>query len=90
MTLCGCRNFARRCLKPTTPGLPPAFMIACEWDPLRDDCYGYAARLEAAGVAASVRHEPELVHASLRARHMSQAAGAMFASVAQAVREFTA
>jgi acetyl esterase len=83
-------KFRAPLLETNYEGLPPAFMIACEWDPLRDDCYGYAARLEAAGVAAAVRHEPELVHASLRARHMSQAAGAMFASVAQAVREFTA
>ena len=71
-------------------GLPPAFMVACEWDPLRDDCFDYAARLEAAGVRAKVRHEPELVHASLRARYVSPAAGAMFAAIAAAVREFTA
>jgi acetyl esterase len=83
-------KFRAPLLETNYEGLPPAFMIACEWDPLRDDCFDYAARLEAAGVAATVRHEPELVHASLRARHMSQAAGAMFASVAQAVREFTA
>jgi acetyl esterase len=71
-------------------GLPPAFMVACEWDPLRDDCYDYAARMEAAGVAASVRHEPEMVHASLRARHTSPAAAEMFKAIADAIREFTA
>jgi acetyl esterase len=71
-------------------GLPPAFMVACEWDPLRDDCFDYAARLQAAGVPAQVRHEPELIHASLRARRVSPAAGAMFAAIADAVREFTA
>jgi acetyl esterase len=71
-------------------GLPRAFMVACEWDPLRDDCFDYAARLQAAGVQARVRHEPELIHASLRARRVSPAAGAMFAAIAAAVREFTA
>lgn len=70
--------------------LPPAFLVACEWDPLRDDCFDYANRLQAAGVKAQVRHEPELIHASLRARRVSPAAGAMFAAVAAAVREFTA
>ncbi len=71
-------------------GLPPAFMVACEWDPLRDDCFDYAARLRAAGVKAVVRHEPELIHAALRARYVSPAAGAMFAALAGAVRDFTA
>jgi acetyl esterase len=33
-------------------GLPPAFLVAAHWDPLRDDCIDYAARLTAAGVAA--------------------------------------
>jgi acetyl esterase len=70
-------------------GLAPAFMVACEWDPLRDDCFDYAARLQAAGVSASVRHEQELIHASLRARYVSPAAGAMFAAIAEAVRNFT-
>jgi acetyl esterase len=67
-------------------GLPPAFLVAAHWDPLRDDCVDYAARLTAAGVAAHVRHEPLLVHAFLRARHMSPAAAASFAAIAEAAR----
>ena len=67
-------------------GLPPAFLVAAHWDPLRDDCADYAARLTAAGVAAQVRHEPLLVHADLRARHMSPAAAASFAATTEAVR----
>lgn len=70
--------------------LPPAFLVACEWDPLRDDCFDYAARLQAAGIKAQVRHEPELIHASLRARRVSPAANAMFAAIAEAVEGFTA
>ena len=65
-------------------GLPPAFLVAAHWDPLRDDCVAYAARLNAAGVAAHVRHEPLLVHAFLRARHMSPAAAASFAAIVEA------
>ncbi|MFW6077207.1 MAG: alpha/beta hydrolase, partial [Hyphomicrobiales bacterium] len=65
-------------------GLPPAFLVVAHWDPLRDDGIDYAARLTAAGVAAQVRHEPLLMHAFLRARHMSPAAAASFAAIAEA------
>lgn len=67
-------------------GLPPAFLIAAEWDPLRDDCFDYAERLTAAGVPAMVRHEPLLVHAFLRARHMSPAAKGSFQAIVEAAR----
>ncbi len=65
-------------------GLPPAFMVAAGLDPLHDDCEAYAARLRAAGVAAFVRHEPLLVHAFLRARHMSEPARASFDAIVEA------
>ncbi|WP_337659829.1 alpha/beta hydrolase [Anderseniella sp. Alg231-50] len=68
-------------------GLPRAFLVACEWDPLRDDCFDYADRLRSAGVAAQVRHEPELVHACLRARHTSPAARAMFEAISAAISD---
>ncbi len=72
------RNFA---------DLPPAFLVACEWDPLRDDCFDYAHCLRAAGVEAQVRHEPELVHACLRARHSSPAAKAMFDAITNTISD---
>ena len=59
-------------------GLPPAFMVAAALDPLHDDCSDYAARLQAAGVPALVRDEPLLVHAFIRARHMSESAAREF------------
>lgn len=65
-------------------GLPPAFLVAAGLDPLHDDCFDYAARLREAGVPASVRDEPLLVHAFLRARHMSVPAGAAFAAIIEA------
>ena len=70
-------------------GLPPAFLVACEWDPLRDDSFEYADCLRAAGVAAEVRHEPELVHACLRARHTSPAANAMFQAIVSTVSKMS-
>jgi acetyl esterase len=79
-------KFACPLLETDYAGLPPAFLVAAHWDPLRDDCVDYAARLTAAGVGAQVRHEPLLVHAFLRARHMSPAAAASFSAIARAVR----
>ena len=69
--------------------LPRACLVACEWDPLRDDCFDYARCLQSAGVEAQVRHEPELVHACLRARHTSPAAKAMFQAITAAISEMS-
>lgn len=71
-------------------GLPPAFLVAAGLDPLHDDCAAYAARLRDAGVAAEVRDEPLLVHAFLRARHMSRPAGESFKAIVAAIRRFKA
>jgi acetyl esterase len=65
-------------------GLPPAFLVAAGLDPLHDDCFDYAAQLEAAKVPAQVRDEPLLVHAFLRARHMSRPARASFDAITEA------
>ncbi len=55
-------------------GLPPAFITGAHFDPLRDDARAYAARLVEAGVDVTYREEPQMVHAWLRARHMSPGA----------------
>jgi acetyl esterase len=66
--------------------LPPAFLVAAGIDPVHDDSFDYALRLRAAGIAAKVRDEPLLVHAFLRARHMSAPARESFAAIVEAVR----
>ena len=71
-------------------GLPHAFMVAACLDPLHDDCFDYATRLKAAGVEAEVRDEPLLIHAFLRARHMSQPAADSFESIIAAIKRFAA
>lgn len=71
-------------------GLPPAFLVACAHDPLHDDAYDYAAKLNNAGVAAQIREEPDLVHAYLRARYMSKAAAESFKAIVAAVKAFAA
>ncbi len=55
-------------------GLPPAYITSAHFDPLRDDAAVYAQRLIAAGVNVTYRDEPQMIHAWLRARHMSEGA----------------
>ncbi|MDQ4032251.1 MAG: alpha/beta hydrolase [Actinomycetota bacterium] len=45
-------------------GLPPAFVSACEFDPLRDEDIAYAHRLIQAGVRTELRYYPGTFHAS--------------------------
>ena len=71
-------------------GLPPAFITVAHFDPLRDDGRHYAARLAEAGVEVVFREEPQMVHAWLRARHMSDGARDGFRAVCEAVRRFAA
>lgn len=67
-------------------GLPPTFVSAARFDPLRDDAAAFAARLIAADVACSYRCEPQMVHGWLRARHMSPGAKAGFAALLHGLR----
>lgn len=55
-------------------GLPPAYITGAHFDPLRDDARAYAARLAQAGVDVTYREEPQMIHAWLRARHVSPGA----------------
>jgi acetyl esterase/lipase len=45
-------------------GLPPACVIACEFDPLRDEGLGYAGRLLHAGVSTEIHHYAGTFHGS--------------------------
>ncbi len=45
-------------------GLPPAYVSACEFDPLRDEGLVYAHRLIQAGVPTEVHHFPGTFHGS--------------------------
>ena len=66
-------------------GMPPAFVVTADIDPLRDDGRIYVERLQADGVVAQYRNEAELVHGYLRARHMSRRAAASFAAMGEAL-----
>lgn len=69
-------------------GLPPAYITVAHFDPLRDDGRLYAARLAAEGVEVWFREEPQMVHAWLRARHMSEGAREGFRALCLAVSRF--
>jgi acetyl esterase len=68
--------------------LPPAFIITADVDPLRDEADVYVEKLNAAGVKAEWRNEPELVHGYLRARHCSDRAERSFKAIVEATRRY--
>lgn len=66
-------------------GLPPTFITVAHFDPLRDDGRKYAARLLESGINVWFREEPQMVHAWLRARDMSNGARDGFSALCVAV-----
>ncbi|MGE0239083.1 MAG: alpha/beta hydrolase [Parvibaculaceae bacterium] len=65
-------------------GLPPAFVVSADIDPLRDDARDYAEAIRKAGGIAAYRNEPQLVHGYLRARAMSRRAADSFSAICEA------
>ena len=66
-------------------GLPPAYITSAHFDPLRDDAALYARRLAASGIDVTYRNEPQMIHAWLRARHMSEGAREGFAHLCRGI-----
>ncbi|MEC4590055.1 alpha/beta hydrolase [Nitrospirillum amazonense] len=73
---------------PDLSRLPPAVLIAAEYDPLRGEGAEYADRLAAAGVEVRVLTARHMIHGFLRALGMSPAAAREMAAAAQAVRPY--
>jgi acetyl esterase len=57
--------YASPLFAPDLTGLPPAYVMNAEFDPRRDECEAYVARLQDAGVEAVARTMPGHVHGSM-------------------------
>lgn len=66
-------------------GLPPTVILTAEFDPLSSDGEAYRDAIQAARGRAVWIEEAGLVHAHLRARHMSKRAATSFARMIQAL-----
>ena len=71
-------------------GLPPAFIVTADIDPLRDDGPAYLKALQAEGIDAEWRNEPQLIHGYLRARHSSARAAESFRVICNWINAFLA
>lgn len=69
--------------------LPPAVIVTCEYDILRDDGGAYAEKLRAAGVPVVHLHYPSLMHGFLGFGPLSKACDAAFDEIAAALESLT-
>ena len=66
-------------------GLPPAFILTCGFDPLRDEGQAYARRLEGAGVKIEHVCHDDMIHGFLLLRGLLSEADQAIAACGQAV-----
>ena len=67
-------------------GLPPATVISCEYDPLRDEAEAYARRLQVDGVPVAAVRLPGMVHACIHMLGLAPAARRLLDEAGGAVR----
>jgi acetyl esterase len=71
-------------------GLPPAYIVIAEHDPLRDEGLAYAAALEAAGVPVTVTRHDDQIHAFFWLVNVMESADRAVAEVGAAIRDAVA
>jgi acetyl esterase len=74
-------------LRADLQGLPPAFVITAECDPLRDDGEAYADRLRELGVAARYKRYPGMFHGFMSFPGVLPEAAEAFEDAGRALRE---
>jgi acetyl esterase len=67
-------------------GLPPAYVLVAEFDPLRDEALAYAAALADAGVVVTVRRFDDQIHAFWGMVNVLESADTAVAEVGAAIR----
>ncbi len=68
-------------------GVPPAFVLTAEFDPLRDQGEAFARRLEAAGVPVEARRYDGVFHGFFGMRDLMEPAQQAFDDVTKALRQ---
>lgn len=71
---------------PDLRGLPPAFVLTAEYDPLVDEGEDYAARLAAAGVPVATHRVPGMIHGFLTMGRAIPAANEALGLIAERLR----
>jgi acetyl esterase len=70
----------------TLAGVAPALVMACEYDPLRDEALAYAARLREAGVPVELIEHRGMIHGFFRLAALIPRAQVAYAQCATALR----
>lgn len=68
-------------------GLPPAYILAADLDPLRDDALHYGKKMARAGVTVTVRNVEGAIHGFVRARFFSNVVEKEILNLAAAIRQ---
>jgi acetyl esterase len=72
---------------PSLAGLPPAYVVTAEHDPLRDEGFAYVERLTAAGVPVNHRHYGSQIHGFYTMVNVMDDADRAVADTGRAIRE---
>jgi acetyl esterase len=78
--------YASPLLAPDLSGLPPAWIMSCEFDPLRSDAEAYAKRLEASGVCVQYQQLDGHIHPSFSFSRISASARRYLGAAESALR----
>ena len=68
-------------------GLPPAYILAADLDPLRDDALHYGKKMGRAGVPVTVLNFEGAIHGFVRARFFSNVVEKEILNLASAIRQ---
>ncbi|NEU55290.1 alpha/beta hydrolase [Halorussus sp. MSC15.2] len=82
----GANPYASPLRAPDLSGLPPATVVTCGFDPLRDEGVAYAERLDAAGVAVRHDHYPDQPHGFLSTSESVSAADEALDDIGEELR----